>query len=415
MLKKFAMIVSASAILSAGSAWAEPQELIIYQKWSSPAEVAALNVLKDGAEERGIEWIDITIPHDTGSNVNLLNLVTGGQPPNIFSENNPAVYRDLTQMGLGRPLTKEFEEAGVTANLPPSVVKSITVDGEIMKFPLGIHIDGMVFYNKAVAEKAGVDPASWTSLDDMFSEFDKIREAGYVPLAVGAQAWQIGYLTHALVATVGGADYFTRIYGPKPDPAALDEAPLRETFDWLRKFQQAADDGSVNRDWNMTTNFVISEKALMQIHGDWMKGEWRVAGKEAGKDFGCIQIPGAKALSVTVDAWGLLGNQPADVDAKEVEFALMTVSPDINSAFAAKKGSTPVRTDVDQSSLDPCSREVQTILKDPARQVQNPHSMVDADWQASIWEVAFNFWSDDTMTTDEAIEELKENYDIILN
>ena len=51
---------------------------------------------------------------------------------------------------------------------------------------------------------------------------------------------------------------------------------------------------------------MITGKTLMQIHGDWMKGEWRNAGKTAGKDFGCINIPGTKALAVTVDAWNFL-------------------------------------------------------------------------------------------------------------
>ncbi|QDY70432.1 ABC transporter substrate-binding protein [Qingshengfaniella alkalisoli] len=408
-------LTAATAFASLLAASVQAEELVIYQKWSSPAEVAALNVLHEGAAELGIEWIDITIPHDTGSNVNLLNLVTGGKPPNIFSENNPAVYRDLEQMGLARPLTSDFEKAGVTQHLPPSVIKSITVDGEIMKFPLGIHIDGMLFYNKEVAEKAGVSPEGWTSLDDMHADFDKIREAGAVPLALGAQAWQIGYLTHALIATTGGVDLFESIYGPEPKVEALDDPAVAETFDWLRKFQQAADEGSINRDWNMTANTVINGDALMQIHGDWMKGEWLAAGKVPGKDFGCIQIPGSKALSVTVDAWGLLGDQPEAKDKAELDFALMAVSPEINAEFAAKKGSTPVRTDIPTENLDVCSQEVMTILEDPTHQVQNPHSMVDADWQSSVWEVAFNFWSDPDMSTEDAVSELKNNFDIILN
>jgi glucose/mannose transport system substrate-binding protein len=390
------------------------EDLVIYQKWSSPAEVAALNVLKKAAEEKGIKWIDITIPHDTGSNVNLMNLVTGGQPPNVFSENNPAVYRDLTNMGLGRPLTHVFKADGAMDKFPPSVIKSITVDDQIMKIPLGIHIDGMLYYNIEAAKKAGVDPSKWTSLDEMYADFDKIKKAGIVPLALGAQQWQVGYLTHTLVASVGGTDLFMRIYGPKPDETALDAPELRTAFEWLRKFQQASDPGSVNRDWNMTTNMVIEGQALMQIHGDWMKGEWRAAGKEAGKDFGCLQIPGSKALSVTVDAWGILGKQSPEKDAAEVEFAKLIVDPKINAAFAAAKGSTPVRTDVDPSTLDACSKNVLDMLKDPAHQVQNPHSMVDADWQSAIWEVAFNYWSNPNMTVDQAVAALKDQYEAIL-
>lgn len=414
MLRNLTKACLAATTLFTVAMAAQAEDLVIYQKWSSPAEVAALNVLKKAAEGKGINWIDITIPHDTGSNVNLMNLVTGGNPPNIFSENNPAVYRDLAGMGLGRPLTDVFKENGALEKFPPSVVKSITVDDQIMKFPLGIHIDGMLYYNIEAAKKAGVDPTKWASLDEMYADFDKVKAAGLVPLAVGAQQWQIGYLTHSLLASIGGADLYTKVYGPKPDETALDAPELKSVFEWLRKFQQAADSGSVNRDWNMTANMVIEGQALMQIHGDWMKGEWRAAGKEPGKDFGCIQVPGSKALAVTVDAWGILGNQSPQKDAAEVEFAKLAVDPVVNAAFAAAKGSTPIRTDVATETLDACSTNVLEMLKDPAHQVQNPHSMVDADWQSSIWEVAFNFWSNPDMTVDTAIAELKENYATIL-
>ncbi|WP_432254773.1 ABC transporter substrate-binding protein [Limimaricola sp. AA108-03] len=406
--------VAGLGLMTALAPAARAEELVIFQKWSSPAEVRALRVLQDAATERGIEWIDITIPHDTGSNVSLLNLVTGGQPPNIFSEKNPAVYRDLSEMGLGRSLSAEFEVAGVMPHLPEAVRRSITVDGEIRSFPLGLHIDGMLFYNTEVAERIGIDPNGWSTLDEMYADFPKIEAAGVVPLALGAQAWQVGYLTHSLVASLGGADLFNRIYGPEPELAALDDPAFAATFDWLRKFQQAADNGSSNRDWNMTTNMVINGDALMQIHGDWMKGEWRAAGKVAGEDFGCIKIPGAEALPVTVDGWGVLGGQSEAKDAAEIEFALMAVDPAINAEFAYEKGATPIRTDVPTDRLDICSIKTLEMLEDPAAQVQNPHSMTDADWQSAIWETAFNFWSDPSMTTEEAITELRDSFDVIL-
>jgi glucose/mannose transport system substrate-binding protein len=51
---------------------------------------------------------------------------------------------------------------------------------------------------------------------------------------------------------------------------------------------------SPNRKWDDTTNLVITGKALLQIHGDWMKGEFRAAGKQPGVDFDCMNIPGTK-------------------------------------------------------------------------------------------------------------------------
>ncbi|WP_267551900.1 ABC transporter substrate-binding protein [Rhizobium rhizogenes] len=414
MFKTLKLGIGAGLLATVAMASASAEDLVIYQDWSSPAEVAALNVLKKAAAAKGINWIDISIPHDTGSNVNLLNLVTGGNPPNVFVENSPGVYRDLTKMGLGHPLTKLFTTSGAADHFPAAVKKSITVDGEMMKIPLGIQMDGMVYYNMDVAKKAGVDPTKWNSLDAMFADFPKIKEAGFVPLALGAQQWQVGYLMHALVATLGGQDVYMKVYGEKPDRAALDSPAMRDVFTWLRKFQQAADPGSVNRDWNMTTNTVITGKALMQIHGDWMKGEWVAAGKHANQDFGCIPIPGAKAYAVSVDSWGILGKQSAAKDKAELDFAATIVDPTVNTAFAAAKGSTPIRNDVDASKLDGCSQEVLTMLKDPDKQVQNPHSMTDADWLAATWEVAFNFWSDPSMSIDDAIKQLQSGYDTIV-
>ncbi len=389
-------------------------DLVIYHNWSSGPEVAALNVLKADFEAKGNVWTDIAIPHDTGSNVSLINLITGGNPPNVFLESSPGVYRDLKELGFDRPLTDFMEENGILEHYPSSVVQSITVDGDIYKVPTGIHIDGMLYYSKDVAEKAGVDPEAWTSLEEMFADFDKIEAAGFIPIAIGGQQWQVGYLTHALAAAVGGAEFYNDIYGAEPSLEAISSDQMRNLLEWVRRFQQAADEGSPNREWNLTTNMVITGQALMQIHGDWMKGEFLAAGQTAGVEFGCEQIPGALAVPVTVDSWGILGNQSEEIDAAELDFVATVADPQVQADFAAQKGSTPTRLDAPKDVLDACSTAVLGYLEDPDHQVQNPHSMVDADWQSSLWDVVFNFWSDPEMSVDDAIADLEDNYDIIL-
>jgi glucose/mannose transport system substrate-binding protein len=233
--------LTAMLMLSVSVVAAQAEEIVIYQNWSSLAEVAALNVLKTAAAAKGIVWIDITIPHDTGSSVSLLNLVAGEQAPNIFAENNTGVYRDLSGMNLGRDLTEAFTQSGAIDHFSSAVKKAIMIDGEIRKMPLGVHIDGMLYYNMEVAAKAGVDPTTWTSLDAMYADFDKIKAAGFQPLSVGAQQWQIGYLFHAMMATVAGPAIYNQLYGETPDAAAIDTPEVRAVFEWLRKFQQQAD------------------------------------------------------------------------------------------------------------------------------------------------------------------------------
>ncbi|KKC38068.1 sugar ABC transporter substrate-binding protein [Devosia epidermidihirudinis] len=406
--------LAAGLLLGATSFGAMAADLVVYHSWSAAPEVAALNVLKAGIEAKGHTWTDIAIPHNTGSNVNLMSLVTGGQPPNVFMESNPGVYRDLAGMGFGFPLTQWYTDNHVTENLPAAVAASIAVDGEIVKVPTALHIDGMVYYNKDVAAAVGVDPASWTSLDAMFADFQKVRDAGYAPVAVGSQPFQVGYLMHALVAAIAGPDIYSSIYGGDVDPAVFDDPAFAKTLETLRLFSQEAGREAQNRPWNETTNQVITGKALMQVHGDWMKGEWLGAGKVAGKDFGCVEIPGAKSVVVTVDAWGLLGGVSDEMKAAELDFASVVVDPEIQAKFSAAKGSTPVRLDAPAASLDACSTEVLSILADPARQVQSPNNTVDSDWQSSIWDVVFNYWGDPSMSVEDVIAKLKDNYETIL-
>jgi len=416
-LKTLAGLTAALMISAGATAALADTNLVIYHSWSTPSEMAALDVLKGKLKSQGIGWTEIAIPHDTGANVSLTNMVTGGNPPDVFMNSDPGIIRDLEKQGLTMDLTKFFADNGVTPHFPEAVVRSITVDGKIMKIPTGIHIDGMVYWNMDVAKKAGVDPTKWTSLDDMWADLPKVKAAGYIPLAIGSDAFQVGYLTHALIAAISGTDVYNRFYGPKVDPTVFDDPKLKQAIDWVRKFSQQVDPGSQNRAWNDTTNLVITGKALMQIHGDWMKGEWRAAGKTVGKDFGCENIPGTQAVSVTVDSWGLLDGPQVSPDVKkaELQFALDDTDKTVTAEFAAKKGSTPVRTDVDPASLDACNKVVLDTLAKPNMSVESPYNIADSDWVRSVWDVMFKFWGDPNETSDQAISDLKDQYDQVFN
>ncbi|HWA18332.1 MAG TPA: ABC transporter substrate-binding protein [Devosia sp.] len=415
MLKKTFAALGTALMLSSMATGGHAADLIINHGWTSPAEVAALNVFRRELEAKGHTWTDFAIPHNQGVSVSLINLITGGNPPNVWINSNPDVYREIFAAGYGGDLTDFYAKGDYKAHLPAVAAKSITVDGMDVMIPIAIHVDGMLYYNLDVAAKAGVDPKAWKSLDEMFADFPKIRAAGFEPLAIGGQEWQIGYLFHALAAATGGPDFYNKVWTGAPDQAAFDSPEMRTALETLRKFQQETDAGSPNRDWNVTTNMVITGKALMQIHGDWMKGEWTAAGKTAGVDFGCTNIPGTKAISVTVDNFGVLGG--AGVDAEkwqaELDFASIILDPKVQAEFSKLKGSNPTRTDVPRDTLDICSLTVLDALGDTSKQVANTHIVATDDWRTSIDTVVFSFWSDPTQSVDTAIEGIKAAYDAI--
>lgn len=403
----------AALMLSAVPSASVAEELIVYHGWSTTAEVAALTALREALEAKGHTWKDLAIPHNSGVNVSLVNLVTGGEPPNIFSNSDPGVYRDLAGLGLTRDLTDFYNEIGATENFFPIIRELSTVDGQMVKVPLFMHIDGMVYWNKEVAAKAGVDPSAWKSVDEMIADFDKVRAAGFVPAAVGGQAFQVGYLFHAMLAATAGPDIYNRMYGPEPDPTVFDSPEVARAIEIIRTFSNEATPESENRPWNETTNTVIAGQALFHIMGDWMKGEWKAAGKVPGVDFGCIVIPGTKAVAVTSDAMGILGGQSEAMDQAELDFVAAAVDPVVSGEANKRKGSTSPRSDAPADLMDECNKVAMDALNVPNGQVANPFNITDTDWHNAIWTVMYNFWSDKSQTTDDAIAALKENYDSI--
>lgn len=401
----------ALAIGVAPIAAAHATELKLFHSWSNESEIGALNVIVKEFKSRGNKITEMSVPHEQAGSSPLVSLIVAGTPPNIFINSEPGLYRDLTKRGLGQPLDALFDKIGATKAFPETVLAEIKVDGEIRKIPTAVHIDGMVYYNKKVAAAAGVDPTKWQSLDDMFADQEKVQKAGYTFIAMGGNTFQAGYLFHALLAAVAGPDIYNRFYSETPDKTVFDEKGVRDTIEVFRKITAQADAGWPNRQWNETTDTVISGKALMHIHGDWMKGQWKANKKVVGQDFGCLNIPGTKALSVTVDAFGILGGVPDDQLKAEEEFASIVVDPKINAEFASIKGSSPVRIDVPTDKLDECNMLVLNSLKKPNFSVQNPFNIGDTDWINSVWNTMFTFQGDPSMTADDVVAKFKSEYD----
>ncbi|MBP1843948.1 ABC-type glycerol-3-phosphate transport system substrate-binding protein [Rhizobium petrolearium] len=422
MRSKLAGIGLALALAIAPITKTSAADLTIFHSWSNESEIKALNVFVDALKAKGNTIKELAVPHEqSGAGGPIVSLVIAGTPPNIFLTGNADVYRDIRDRGLGQTVGEYFDKIGATPNFPAAVQEAIKVDGEVRKIPLGIHIDGMVYYNMKVAKAAGVDPTQWKSADDMFADMDKVKAAGYNFIGVGGNTFQAGYLFHALMAAVAGPEVYKKFYnvsdGGKPDPSVFEEKGLRDAIEMFRKITAQADEGWTNRQWNETTNTVISGKTLMQFHGDWMKGQWKANNKVLGEDFNCINWPGTKAVAVTVDAMGILGGAPVSKDqlAAEFDMASIAVDPVNNGQFAAYKGSTPVRVDAPEDKLDACNKLVLSNLAKDNSSVLNPFYISDSDWINSIWNTMFTFQGDRNMTTDDVIAMLKGEYESIFN
>jgi len=152
-----------TTLMVAAPALAQTVTLGVNHGWSSPSEMAALKVLQDHLKAEGIGWKDVqVVAHDTGSTVSIMNMIAGGNPPDVFMASgfDPGLLKDLRDQNYGVSLTDFYKSSGATAHFPPTVLQATELDGDIVKAPLNVHIDGMLYWNTDVAKKAGVDPTA---------------------------------------------------------------------------------------------------------------------------------------------------------------------------------------------------------------------------------------------------------------
>ena len=108
---------------------------------------------------------------------------------------------------------------------------------------------------------------------------------------------------------------------------------------------------------------MITGQAGGQIHGDWAQGEFQVAGQVAGEDYTCLPGLGYReVLDTGGDAFYFPVQDDADIEAAQKELAALLVSPEVQVAFNLKKGSLPIRGDIDMSTANDCMQKGLEIL-----------------------------------------------------
>ena len=82
--------------------------------------------------------------------------------------------------------------------------------------------------------------------------------------------------------------------------------------------------------------------------------------------------------------------------------ATMMVSKEVQVAFNLKKGSLPMRADVDLAAANDCMKKGLAILADPTKVFPGEIQMVDRDTLNQIRDLYNNFFSDKSVTPEAA-------------
>jgi glucose/mannose transport system substrate-binding protein len=396
-----AALAAAFAALMPGLAHAAEMKAEVLHWWTSGGESAAIKEIADRFKAGGGEWVDTAIAGGEQARAAGINRIVGGNPPTVMQFNTGKQFEELVTNGFLSPLDKVAEANKWKQILPAAIVEATSRDGKFYAAPVNIHGQNWLWYNVAVLKKAGVEPPK--TFGDIVAAAPKLKAAGVIPFAHGAQDWQDQILFDAVLIAEAGKETFQKIYADA-DTKAAESAGFRKAADTFRALSQLADEGSAGRNWNDTTGLVITGKAAMQHMGDWAKGEFIAANMKPGTDYGCVVMPGGYVMGGDVFVFPKV--KDAAGQAAQVKIADLMLSPETQIAFNTKKGSVPVRLDLDVSSMDLCAQAGMKALKDPAQQVPSGGYIASPDRVGAVRDVITQFWSTKSMTTDEFVTKI---------
>ncbi|GAA6182380.1 ABC transporter substrate-binding protein [Shimia sp. NS0008-38b] len=389
---------AAVAVCAAGAVSAADLEVTHW--WTSGGEAAAVSEFAKAFNATGNNWVDGAIAGSGGTaRPIIVSRIIGGDPMHATQLNHGRQAEELIEAGLMLDLTDVAEAEGWKDIVnPTSLLDSCTVDGKIYCAPVNIHSWQWIWLSHQAFADAGADvPSNW---DEFVASAPALEAAGKIPLAMGQQAWQSSGAFGVMTVAIAGQDAWLAVNADKNAEVAAG-AEYAKVFEAAATARAMAANSNV-QDWNQATNLVITGKAGAQIMGDWAQGEFQVANQVAGEDYTCLPGLGVnEVISTGGDAFYFPKQDDPAIEAAQKELASLLLSPEVQVNFNLKKGSLPVRGDVDLATANDCMKKGLAILAS-GNILPDGNQTLSPDTAGQIEDLMVEFWNDPSYSAADA-------------
>jgi glucose/mannose transport system substrate-binding protein len=386
-------------VMFAGPALATDCEVTHW--WTSGGEAAAVAEFAKAFDATGNHWVDGAIG-GSGSVARpiIISRVMGGNPPCATQFNPGKDADDLIDAGLMQDLTElATKEDWKSIVRPASQLEGCTRDGKVYCVPVNLHSAQWAWTNRHVYEDAGIaPPKNW---DEIAAAAPALKAKGILPLSL-AQDWPVGLLADDIMVGMGGLDFYTKIYKDR-DLAAASGPVATRIFNAIDQARKMVDTQTIVPQWNDAVSLVITGKAAANVMGDWAQGEFQVAKMVAGVDYDCLPGLGfSPMLNTGGDVFFFPKSKDPAVTKAQLEMASSMISKPVQVAFNLKKGSLPIRADVDLAAANDCMKKGLKILEDPKNILPSNAQMMQRDDINQIVALYNEFFTSPDMTVEEA-------------
>ncbi len=333
--------------------------LEIYHWWTSGGEKAAIDALVAVFQGKYPDVGVIQSPVAGGAGyvmkAVMKAMVAAGEAPDAFQVHAGYEMKPYVDAGYLDPIDDLWSQQGWEEVFPPVVKDMVKWGGHYYAVPVNIHRANVLWYNKHMLDRYGIDPATLETWDGFFEACEKLRAAGIShPIAMGGIGkWEIAHALEQIFVSQGIEFYQDLINGKLTDP---NDPRLVRALQIFHRYLDYVNPDYATLTWDQAVARVIRGEAAFTIMGDWANGEFLVAGKVFGVDYGAIPAPGTKGIYVlVVDCF----ERPRGAKHPEnsIKWLIVVGSKEGQDAFNPIKGSIPARLDADIAKYGPYQQQ----------------------------------------------------------
>ncbi len=251
---------------------AMPTKITFYTWWAGLERFAIDALIGNFTSKHGISVEKTAVPGGAGVNAKfaIIALIMAGKPPAAFQVH---CGPEMISYFLASPnKEKDFVELTNVAkeidliNTPPA--QACLLSGRLYTIPVNLHRANLIFMNKQVLDKYGINPP--TTLDDLVRACSTLKAHG-VPCMVqaGADLFTVLHLWEQIFLAVGGPNKFIQfMYGTL---SPTDDS-LRRATDIFLTLSDTFPGNWLALDWTSAVDTLIKRGGAFHVDGDWAVG-----------------------------------------------------------------------------------------------------------------------------------------------
>ena len=372
MRRKLAWTLTAAMVagaLMAGPAFADGVTINVTTTYAGEDSNAQnfKDAVAEWEEQTGNKVEDSSATSDETFKSRIITDFEAGSEPDVLFFFNGVDSNQFVEQGKVVSVDEIREEyPDYASNMKDDLLGASPVDGVNYSVPVNGYWEGM-FVNKEVLEAAGVEvPTEETTWDEFLADCEKIKEAGYTPIAASLQEIPHYWFEYAIYNFQDPATHNTL-------PETADDEYGKAWVDGLNDIKALYEAGYFPENTLTSTDaetfqLFTSDKAAFLIDGSWKIGGIAEAVDDI-ENFTVVHIPGKGNRKTTDEIGGLsMGyyvTRKAWEDAEKkdaaVSFVSYMTSDDVVSRFAGvsatalKNGAEPDTSEFNSLQVDALS------------------------------------------------------------